>query len=388
MARSIIDIQEEIFNEINDPENKIHIKVQEKRIDRDTFLENIKARAMREGASKEDADDIVYLVDKALWGFGIIDDLIEDEEISDIRLIDKDNIRIKKNGERMGTNIKFVSDDEYRKFITFITGRNKTNMSVQNAAQVFTDKDSCASNILRFSLTSELVNTNDTPSLLIRKIPKKKKDFKNLLEHNYMTEAQAKYLQERWKSGHGILVCGPNGCGKTTFINAELDMTPHDRSAVIIQESEELFSTGHPEMLFRKVIPPRSGSTISYTLKDLARLALMESFDIIVIGEIKGDEASELSYATYTGSQCMTSVHSNSAKEGYDKLIDYALDAQPNRTREHFAKQLKALDTVIYVEKYKIREILEVKGYNKRSEEFIFKPAPIVEEEKGEAGNE
>ena len=49
----------------------------------------------------------------------------------------------------------------------------------------------------------------------------------------------------------------------------------------------------------------------------------MESFDIIVVGEIKGDEAAELSYATYTGSQAMTTVHSNSAEEGYEKLIDY-----------------------------------------------------------------
>lgn len=44
----------------------------------------------------------------------------------------------------------------------------------------------------------------------------------------------------------------------------------------------------------------------------------MESFDIIVVGEIKGDEAAELSYATYTGSQAMTTVHSNSAEEGYE----------------------------------------------------------------------
>ena len=55
-----------------------------------------------------------------------------------------------------------------------ITNRNNTNMSIVNAAQVFTDKDSCPTDILRFSLVSDLVNTGDRPTLLIRKIPKQK----------------------------------------------------------------------------------------------------------------------------------------------------------------------------------------------------------------------
>lgn len=369
---TVQDVQKQIFNEINDPKNQIHLKVQKKTLDRDEYLGSIKKRCEKEGLSEEEIEDIIFLVDKSLWGFGIIDDLIMDPDISDIRLMDENHVRIKKLGKRYPANVKFNSKEEYEKYIDFITSRNNTNMSVVNAAQVFTDKDSCPTDILRFSLVSDLVNTGDRPTLLIRKIPKEKRSVEKLEQYGLFTPEQYEYLKKRWKDGHGLLVCGPNGSGKTTLTNQILEETPHNRSAVIIQESEELFCNSHPEMVFRKVIPQKNGSAVSYALKDLARLALMESFDIIVVGEIKGDEAAELSYATYTGSQTMTTVHSNSAIEGYEKLIDYALDAQPNRTREHFAKQFKSLDTVVYVEAFKCKEIYELGGYDKATQQYTF----------------
>ena len=369
--KSVTEVQKEIFEEIDNPSNKIHLRVQKKDLDRDTYLSDIRKRCEKEGLEEEEVNDIVYLVDKSLWGFGIIDDLIQDPDISDIRLTSENNIRIKKEGKRYPTNLRFDSREAYEKYIDFITSRNNTNISIQNAAQVFTDKDSCPTDILRFSLVSDLVNTNERPTLLIRKIPKIKRSVESLTGKLFTAE-QYEYLKKRWQDGHGLLICGPNGSGKTTLANLILDETPDKYSAVVIQESEELFCKKHPEMVFRKVLPPRNGTTISYTLKDLARLALMESFDIIVVGEIKGDEAAELSYATYTGSQAMTTVHSIGAREGYEKLIDYALDAQPNRTREHFAKQFKSLDTVVYVDEFKCREIYEVEDYDKRLQDFIF----------------
>jgi pilus assembly protein CpaF len=354
------EMQDLVFSEIDDPKNGIYLKVQKKQLDRVGYLNDIRERCKKEKIDEEETEDIVYLVDKALWGFGILDGLIHDENISDIRLTNENNIRIKRNGKRLPTSVRFGSRLDYERYIEFITNRNNTNISVANAAQVFTDKDGCSTDILRFSLVSQLVNSGDRPTLLIRKIPKKKRGWQYLIDQGYCTKEQAEYLIDRWKNGHGMLVCGPNGSGKTTLTNMILESTPHDRSCDVIQESEELFCHTHPEMIFRKIMPNRPGSSIHYALKDLARLALMESFDIIVIGEIKGDEAAELSYAAYTGSQTMTTVHSISARDGYEKIIDYALDAQPNRTREHFAKQFVTMDTVVYVKNFHIDEIMEL----------------------------
>lgn len=354
--------RQKVMDEINNSNSLTFLKIQKKELTKEEFHEDLIDEAEDiYGLEEEDITDILEEVDKICWGFGIIDDLINDPSISDIRLIDENHVRIKRNGKREATDIKFASKEEYARYIEFITYRNSTALSLANAGQVFTDNTSCPTDILRFTLVSDYINTSSRATLLIRKIPKKKKTFEKLISQNYCTKEQAEWLKQKWIEGHGILVCGPNGSGKTTLTNALLDSTPHNKSAVVTQESEELFCDDHPEMVFRKVI---SNGNIVYDLKALSKLALMESFDIFIIGEIKGDEAADLSYATYTGSQAMTTVHSNSAIEAYEKIIDYALATAPNRTREHFAKQLISLDIAVYVKDYHISEISMITSYN------------------------
>ena len=376
---NVMEFQSALFDEINNPEQGIFLGVQQKKIKRNEYLEEIRKRCREAELTNEESEDIVYMVDKILWGFGILDELVDDPEVSDIRLVNENTVRIKKNGKRYATNIKFKDRRAYEDYIEFITSRNNTNMSFTNAAQVFTDNTTCPTDILRFSLTSSLVNSGGCPSLLIRKIPKIKKTFDTLIKQNFCTPAQMEYLKKRWEDGYGILVCGPNGSGKTTLTNAILESTPKNKSCVVIQESEELFCHTHPEMIFRKIVPPRQGAIVSYGLKELAKLALMESFDIMVIGEIKGDEAADLSMATYTGAQGMATVHSNNAREAYEKIIDYALDAQPNRSRIHFAKQIKSLSTCVFVKDYHIAEIVEVSGFDVHTGDYEFK-TPIIPE--------
>lgn len=385
---NVIEFQSELLNEINNPEKGIFLAVQKKTLKRSDYLSGIRKRCKEAELTGEETEDIVSLVDKTLWGFGILDELVDDPEVSDIRLVNENIVRIKKNGKRYATNIKFKDRKSYEDYIEFITSRNNTNMSFTNAAQVFTDNTTCATDILRFSLTSSLVNSGGCPSLLIRKIPKIKKTFDTLIKQNYCTPAQVEYLRKRWADGYGILVCGPNGSGKTTLTNAILESTPKNKSCVVIQESEELFCHTHPEMIFRKIVPPRQGAVVAYGLKELAKLALMESFDIMVIGEIKGDEAADLSMATYTGAQGMATVHSNSAKEAYEKIIDYALDAQPNRSRNHFAKQIQSLSTCVFVKDYHIADIVEVVGYDQHTGEYEFRTPEInVNKEQSELIN-
>lgn len=362
---------------INNPSNRVYLQVQKKTLDRNEFRQRILEDGKKRKISTEAATAVADDIDKALWGFDIIDDLINnDDEISDIRLVNENDICIKKRGKRYpatdkdGNPIRFPSKDAYIRFIEHITTRNNTNTAISNAAQVFTDKDSSNNSILRFSLVSDLVNTNDRPTLLIRKILKHKKTFDTLVQSHYMTEKQKAWIKDRWLGGHSFLICGPNGSGKTTLINAVLDVTPKNRSCDVIQESEELFCDDHPEMVFRRIVPKKNGTSISYSIVDIGRLALMESFDIIVIGEVKGPEAAQIAYATYTGSQCMTSVHSISAHDGYQKMIDYAMESDSKMTAKQYANQFQAMDTVIYVKDYHISEIVTAK-YNPKVEGFF-----------------
>ena len=59
---NVQDVQAQIFEEINDPSNKIMLQVQKKQINRDEYLKKIETRCKKEGLNDEEAEDIVYLV--------------------------------------------------------------------------------------------------------------------------------------------------------------------------------------------------------------------------------------------------------------------------------------------------------------------------------------
>ena len=96
------------IDEIENPENKYYVKVQRKVISRDSFLEKIREDGIKKGVSEEEIERTVKIVQKDLWGFGIIDELInERDDVSDIRLTDENTIRIKTLGKREGTELCF-----------------------------------------------------------------------------------------------------------------------------------------------------------------------------------------------------------------------------------------------------------------------------------------
>ena len=123
--------------------------------------------------SEEEKLLVLDLVRKELWGYGVIDDLIHDIGISDIKLYGDDNIRIKRIGQRGNSGVSFENKREYQKFVTKILERNKVNLGTANAIQTFTDRGQ-DDFILRITIISGLLTYSGVPLVAIRKIPKNK----------------------------------------------------------------------------------------------------------------------------------------------------------------------------------------------------------------------
>ncbi|MBR6665286.1 MAG: hypothetical protein IKL22_06145 [Lachnospiraceae bacterium] len=91
------------------------------------------------GLTGEQAKELVKLFEQYIFGYSRISPLIDDEEISDIRIICYDNIRIKRKGRRMAAPVTFESEKEYRQFVDYVATKNQVNISNLNAIQRFTD---------------------------------------------------------------------------------------------------------------------------------------------------------------------------------------------------------------------------------------------------------
>ena len=314
---------------------------------------------------------IVEEVSKYIWGYRILSDLIQDPEISDIRILAYDNIRIKKNGKRLNTNLRFDSPKELQFFAEYCATKCAQSLSIVNAVANWTDRNGDPGFILRFNVTTSFVNSVETPYIHIRKIPKTKTTVQQLIAKDFMTPQVAAFLRQRVISEGGMIWCGKGGSGKTTGMNAFLDEIPEDKSCLVIQENEELFSHTHPEMMFQHIVLNHGDGTVSYELKDLARNGLLMDLDYFVIGEIKGPEALYFLNASYTGHRCWASLHAMSSQEAMIKLADYA-KYEGDYTREQVLEMFQDLRTIVFMKDFKIQEITEVTGFDPEEGNLIY----------------
>lgn len=342
--------------------------------------------------TSEEKDFVIELIRKELWGYGIIDDLIHDKDISDIKLYGPERVRMKSKGKRDGADIAFLDDSAYRMFVTKLLERNKVNLGTANAIQTFTDA-SQDDFILRITIISGLLVDGGKPVVAIRKIPKDKylidglrkagmfkkevgkrraedkKRSKKLIVRN---NPDLNRLMNQMISSKGILFTGKGASGKTTLMNAMIAEIPYCESVMICQENAELFDLFHPDLFSCHVMTNQGDSKISYELGDLTRAALLVDLDRVIVGEVKeGSEAAGLSKASMTGHKCWTSVHGESCEMAVDKMADYISQATGYSTKDSL-KQLQGFEYVVHLCNFRVDEIIRITGWDKEKEALVF----------------
>lgn len=319
--------------------------------------------------------DCKYIVDQLVSyviGFYKIESLIDDLDIAEVRCLAFDNIRYKKKGVTYSSDIKFADEKDYKQFVNSIAVRNKNTLSELNGMPVFTDVKSSKDFILRIIITDPMLTAINSPYMIIRKQSKRKKHIEELIREEMMTEDVAEYLRKRIKNKKGLIVTGQGGAGKTTFMNALIEEYPFGRSGEFIQESDELFADKHPDMMFKHVLRNKGEGRISYELDNFTEKALLEGLDLLGIGEIKGKEAASFIQAAYTGQDCWCTVHGQSAQDGIYSMANYIMQAT-GYDFDSCLSMMTGIHTVVFMDKYKVREICEVYGFDFKNKRLMTK---------------
>lgn len=340
-------------------------------------------------------------VKKEIWGYGLIDDLIHDKTISDIKIHDAGHIRIKREGRRETSNLAFPSEAAYQSFVTRLLERNKVNLGTANAIQTFTDAEQ-EDFILRLAVISGLLIVGGSPCVVIRKIPKNKYSLQELEQMGMFSEQSSQQddgeeimdpyisveqlqfdlLLHRMICGKGILFTGKGASGKTTLMNACLEKIPETDSVMICQENAELFDLNHPDLIAAHVMINGGDSKVSYNLGDLTRVALLVDLDRVIVGEVKeGSEAAGLSKASMTGHKCWTSVHGESCEMAVEKMADYISQATGYGNREAL-KQLLGFEYVVHLRDFRVDEVVRIADFDHEKGKLVLeKVYPFTKEE-------
>lgn len=368
---AILDKVLEYFTKI---EKRMVRKARKGDIKREEFFDHVTEFLSKKfDLNEKEMEIMLYRVDESIFGYYVLDDLINDDSISDIKVISPDLIRIKRYGKRLSSNLHFRDIYDYERFCDGVAIRNNSDLSPMNSVQNFTDTTTNKNNILRFNICTNYVNSVPYPYIHIRKISRMKKDIEDLYNAGMIEDLKiAAYLLEKVKTASGILFTGKGGSGKTTLMNTLLEYIPYSKSGLIIQENEELFTYKHPDLMFQHTVIPRTYDEPPIGLADLARNGLLTDLDYFIIGEIKGAEALPFLNAAYTGHQCWASVHGASSTQALNKLADYVKYAS-DYSREDALKMLMSMDVIIYMKDYKIYEISEISGWDYEKKEIKYK---------------
>lgn len=309
--------------------------------------------------NKNDYDVMMERINLAIFGYDVVQPLIDNPETTDIKICGPYDIRVRVHGKAYKSNATFLDENDLFRFVEGLSIRNRVDIF---AHPVLTFTDAHDENyILRFTVSSPMVNSVAYPYLHIRKVSKTKKYFDDLINEGMLNEDIKLYLIDRAKASRGIVFAGPPGSGKSTILNAFIEHIPKTRESLVIQENDELF-TEQSGFMFKHVTHGFKGEPVC-TLEDLGKMALVEGCNEFIIGEVKGGEMRYAMTLINAGGYAALTVHSTNAYETMDKLADLVKYGS-SYSFDEARRMLKTFDTVVYLEGYKVREILEVNGYD------------------------
>ena len=321
------------------------------------------------GLSRLEADAVYRKSISHFFGYDVIESLLDDREISDIRIMGPEMIRTKRLGIRETAPIHFRSADHYKSFVAHLASKNNVRIDDSHAIRTFTDTHHDKF-FLRVNITTEYISGTGLPYVHIRKTSRTKYTLEELIRADMFDKDMASYLIGKVRGDGGIIFCGQGGSGKSTLTNTLIEHIPHSNSGLIIQENFELFSDTHPEMMEQNLMTDEemnSGdNSLSYDLKALAINGLLLDLDYYIIGEIKGGEALYFLNAWYTGHRCLTTLHSDTALHALDKLVDYAM-YESRYTKGELLRMVSDRATIIYMKGFKVYEVVEAAGWDEKT---------------------
>lgn len=306
-------------------------------------------------SDKEKAQDMFY---DFCFEYDLLNSLIADENITDIHVVNYDTIRVKQNGERKTSLKTFYSEEHYKRFVKNLLIRHENSFTSKGVCTTYVDKEFSDKYSLTVTIVEDSINKNGISELIISKSFQSKIPLENMIGEKCSLQQAAKILNAI-QNQKGILFCGPNKCGSTTFMNALLEYIPKWKSAIVMQHSNELFVKNHPEVTIWHPILGTSGKK-EKTLDKLCDAALQLDVDYYILGDSKGKEALSLYKAINYGYTAWTTVRASSCENAFDNLLNMIIEAQPVLDKATVMKVLKAkFETVVYMEDKKIVELVD-----------------------------
>ena len=293
----------------------------------------------------------------------VLQELIEDETITEIMVNGPDKIFIERNGQLGKWNKSFTSKEKLEDVIQQIAGR--CNRVINESMPV---ADARLENGARVNAVIAPVALNG-PVLTIRRFPENPITMERLISLGSITCECAEFLRSLVRARYSIVIGGGTGSGKTTFLGALSEYIPEDERVITIEDNAELRLQGIENLVRLEAKAANRAGAPSVSIRDLIRTALRMRPDRIIVGEVRGEEAVDMLQALNTGHEgSLSTAHANSAGDMLSRLETMTLmgvDLPLEAIRRQIAS---GVDILIHLGRLrdktrKVLEIAEVYGF-------------------------
>ena len=288
----------------------------------------------------------------------ILQDLIEDDSITEIMVNGTENIFYEKRGRLYRTDRHFISEERLCDVIQQIVG--ETNRYVNESSPVV---DARLRDGSRVNVVLKPVAVNG-PIMTIRKFPSEAITMEQLIRMGSLTREAAEFIRQLVEAKYNIFVSGGTGAGKTTFLNAMSDYIPKEERIITIEDNAELQIQGVDNLVRLEARGANLEGEGAVTIRDLIRSALRMRPDRIIVGEVRGEETVDMiSSAMLNGhSGSMSTGHANNPADMLHRLetmMMMGIDLPLQAIQRQIAS---ALDIIIHLGRLrdKSRRVLKI----------------------------
>lgn len=326
------------------------------------LIKNIVAGLQDQLPDSVDREQLISNVLNESVGLGPLEEFLQDESITEIMVNNYREIFIERNGKLEQSRVTFSSDATVSAVIDRIIsplGRRIDESSPIVDARL---KDGSRVNAIVPPLALK------GPSLTIRKFPKTRLKFSDLVASDAISQSMVDFLKVCVEMRKNIIVSGGTGSGKTTLLNVLSNFIPATDRIVTIEDAAEL-KLAQPNLVSLESRPPNLEGRGEIPIRDLVRNSLRMRPDRIVVGECRGGEALDMLQAMNTGHNgSLTTIHANNPRDVLSRLEVLVLMAGMELPISAIREQVaSAVDLIIQQTRFpcgarKITKITEVVG--------------------------
>ena len=261
-----------------------------------------------------DRQQVVTQLVHDIKGLGPIEPLLLDRRVSDILINGMDSVYVERNGQLQPVDVRFRDAEHLLHIAQRIAGWVGRRVDESNPMVDARLPDGSRVNIIIPPLAI------DGATVSIRRFTMKGIGLEQMAERQVMSAAMAEAFRICTKARLNILISGGTGSGKTTFMNALSQHIHHGERLVTIEDAAEL-QLQQPHVVRLETRTMSAEGTGEVSMRDLLVNTLRMRPDRIIVGEVRGGEATEMLQAMNTGHPgSMCTLHANSPRDALTRL--------------------------------------------------------------------